>query len=73
MFLALADADLVETLADALSEFTSSVSVLKPAPGVFRDYKNIRDVMEAGGRKQLTDYWLEPWNAPPLGCWTWRT
>lgn len=52
-FLALADADLVETLADALSEFASSVSVLKPAPGVFRDYKNIREVMEAGGQEAV--------------------
>lgn len=53
MFLALADADLVETLADALSEFASSVPALKPALGVFREYKNAREVLAAGGQEAV--------------------
>lgn len=53
VFLALADKDLVDTVADALAEFAPSVPVLKPAPGAFRDHASVREVLDAGGQQAV--------------------
>lgn len=67
VFLALADGDMVSTVADALAEFAPSVPVLKPAPGTFRDHANVREVLAAGGQKAVDHLMIGAVECPAAG------
>lgn len=67
VFLALADGELVDTVADALAEFAPSVPVLKPAPGAFRDHANVREVLEAGGQRAVDHLMIGAIERPAAG------
>lgn len=67
VFLALADKDLVDAVADALAEFAPSVPVLKPTPGVFRDHANVREVLAAGGQRAVDRLMIGAVERPAAG------
>lgn len=67
VFLALADADTVEAVADGLAEYAPSVPVLKPASGAFRNHKNVREVLEAGGVRAVDHLLIGAVERPAAG------
>lgn len=67
VFLALADAELADTVADALAEFAPSVPVLKPAPGAFRNHANVREVLAAGGQRAVDRLMIGAVERPAAG------
>lgn len=67
VFLALADGELVDTVADALAEFAPSVPVLKPAPGAFRDHANVREVLSSGGQRAVDHLMIGAVERPAAG------
>ena len=67
VFLALADGELADTVADALAEFAPFVPVLKPAPGAFREYANVREVLAAGGQRVVDRLMIGAAERPAAG------
>lgn len=67
VFLALADGELMDTVADALSEYAPTVPVLKPAPGAFRNYANVRAVLAAGGQRAVDHLMIGAVERPAAG------
>lgn len=67
MFLALADGELADTVADALAEFCPSVPILMPAPGVFREYANVREALDAGGKEAVDRLMIGAVERPAAG------
>lgn len=67
VFLALADGELADTVADGLAEYAPSVPVLKPAAGVFRDHANVREVLAAGGQRAVDRLMIGAVERPAAG------
>lgn len=53
VFVAIADTELADTVADMLGEYVPSISVLTPKHGAFGNHQNVREVMESGGEKAV--------------------